>query len=137
MAARPPSRPGAACASARATTPPTCARTWRPTRRTPTRSLRAVFILELSYIAPLDQADPLRDEHMACIAEQTEAGRFPASGPKVPRTGGVILAKTMPRDALDDVIASDPFTREGVAAYDVMEFAAMTVAEGLEWLREG
>ena len=96
-----------------------------------------MFILELSYIAPLDEVDRVRDEHMAWVATQYDAGRFLASGAKVPRTGGVILAKAMPRAALDDVIASDPFTRAGVAAYDVTEFAATTVAEGLEALRDG
>jgi uncharacterized protein YciI len=95
-----------------------------------------VFILSLSYIAPLDEVDRVRDEHMRWIAEQYDAGRFLVSGAKVPRTGGVILARAMPRDELDDVIASDPFTREGVAAYDVVEFAATTVAEGLEALRD-
>lgn len=95
-----------------------------------------MFILELSYIAPLDEVDRVRDEHMAWVATQYEAGRFIASGAKVPRTGGVILAKGMPRDELDDVIASDPFTRAGVAAYAIVEFAATTVAEGLESLRE-
>jgi uncharacterized protein YciI len=95
-----------------------------------------VFILELSYTAPLDEVDPVRDEHMAWVAEQYAAGRFLVSGAKVPRTGGVILAKAMPREALDDIIASDPFTRAGVVAYEVTEFAAMTVAEGLEALRE-
>lgn len=95
-----------------------------------------MFILELSYIVPLDEVDRVRDAHMAWIAEQYAAGRFLVSGAKVPRTGGVILARAMPRDELDDVIASDPFTREGVAAYDVTEFAATTVAEGLESLRD-
>ncbi|HET6508773.1 MAG TPA: YciI family protein [Baekduia sp.] len=95
-----------------------------------------MFLLQLSYIAPLDEVDRVRDAHMAWIAEQYEADRFIASGPKVPRTGGVILARAMPRDELDDVIASDPFTLEGVAAYDVMEFSATTVAAGLESLRE-
>jgi uncharacterized protein YciI len=95
-----------------------------------------VYILELSYIAPLDQVDRLRDEHMAWIVTQYGAGRFLVSGAKVPRTGGVILAKNMPREELDDIIAADPFSREGIATYDVTEFAAMTVAEGLESLRE-
>lgn len=96
-----------------------------------------MFILELSYIAPLDEVDPVRDEHMTWVATQYEAGRFLASGAKVPRTGGVILAKSMPRDALDDLIASDPFTRAGVAAYSVIEFAATTVAPGLDALKDG
>ncbi len=95
-----------------------------------------MYILELSYTVPLDQVDPVRDEHMAWIAEQYAAGRFLVSGAKVPRTGGVILARAMPRDELDGLIAADPFTREGVVAYDVTEFAATTVADGLEALRD-
>jgi uncharacterized protein YciI len=93
-----------------------------------------MYVLSLDYIAPLDEVDRVRDAHMAWIAEQYEARRFLASGPKVPRTGGVILARAMPREELDDVIASDPFTHAGVAAYDVLEFATATLAEGLEAL---
>ena len=39
-----------------------------------TSRIDAVFILELSYIAPLDEVDPVRDEHMAWVATQYEAG---------------------------------------------------------------
>jgi uncharacterized protein YciI len=95
-----------------------------------------MYVLTLSYIAPLDEVDRLRDDHMTWIAAQYDAGRFVASGPKVPRTGGVILAKAMPRAELDGIIAADPFTGAGVATYEVVEFAAMTVAPGLEALRE-
>jgi uncharacterized protein YciI len=97
---------------------------------------RPVYILELSYIVPLDEVDRVREEHMAWVAEHRDAGRFLFGGAKVPRTGGVIIARAMPRDELDDVIAADPFTREGVAAYDVVEFAATTTAEGLEAFAE-
>jgi uncharacterized protein YciI len=95
-----------------------------------------MYVLTLTYLVDLDRVDEVRDAHMAWIAEQYEAGRFLVSGPKVPRDGGVVLARQMDRDELDEVIASDPFTREGVAAYDVTEFRAMTVAEGLQVLKE-
>jgi uncharacterized protein YciI len=95
-----------------------------------------MYVLTLTYIVELDEVDRVRDEHMAWIAEQYETGRFLLSGAKVPRDGGVIVARGMDRDELDDVIANDPFTRAGVAAYDVIEFRATTVAEGLEGLKE-
>jgi uncharacterized protein YciI len=95
-----------------------------------------MYVLTLTYIVDLDQVDRVRDAHMAWIGEQYDAGRFLASGAKVPRDGGVILARQMDRDELDEVIASDPFTREGVAAYDVVEFRATTVAEELVALKE-
>lgn len=95
-----------------------------------------MYVLTLTYIVPLDEVDRVRDAHMEWIAEQYERGRFLASGAKVPRDGGVILARQMERDELDEVIAGDPFTREGVAAYDVIEFRATTVAEDLAALKE-
>jgi uncharacterized protein YciI len=95
-----------------------------------------MYVLTLTYIVELDQVDRVRDEHMAWIADQYEAGRFLMSGAKVPRDGGVILARGIERDELDEVIASDPFTRAGVAAYDVIEFRATTVAEDLRALKE-
>lgn len=95
-----------------------------------------MYVLTLTYIVPLEDVDRVRDAHMAWIGEQYEVGRFLASGAKVPRDGGVILARQMDRDQLDEVIASDPFTREGVAAYEVVEFRATTVAEELAALKE-
>ncbi|WP_027005027.1 YciI family protein [Conexibacter woesei] len=95
-----------------------------------------MYVLTLTYIMPLEEVDRVRDAHMAWVAEQYEVGRFLVSGPRVPRDGGVILARQMDRDELDEVIASDPFTREGVAAYDVVEFRATTVVEELGALKE-
>ena len=95
-----------------------------------------MFVLTLAYVVDLDEVDLVRDEHLAWVAEQYDAGRFLASGPQVPRTGGVILAKTMPKDELEAVIASDPFVREGVATYDVIKFAATTTVDELAALRE-
>jgi uncharacterized protein YciI len=95
-----------------------------------------MYVLTLTYIVGLDEVDRVRDAHMEWIREQYEAGRFLLSGAKVPRDGGVILARGIERDELDEVIAGDPFTREGVAVYDVVEFRATTVAEGLDVLKE-
>lgn len=96
-----------------------------------------MFILSLDYIVPLTEVDGVREAHMAWVAEQYAGGHFLASGAKVPRTGGVILARSMDRAQLDAIVASDPFTVEGVAAYTVTEFAATTVADELAALREG
>jgi uncharacterized protein YciI len=96
-----------------------------------------MYVLTLTYLVGLDEVDRVRDAHMVWIGEQHERGRFLVSGAKVPRDGGVILAKGIGREELDGVIASDPFVVEGVAAYDVVEFRATTVAEGLGVLKEG
>jgi uncharacterized protein YciI len=95
-----------------------------------------MFVLSLNYVAPLSEVDRFRDEHMAWVGRQYAAGYFVASGPKVPRTGGLILARGGSAEEIAALVASDPFTREGVAEYEVTEFVAMTVADDLAALRE-
>ncbi|MCW2993987.1 MAG: YCII-related protein [Conexibacter sp.] len=95
-----------------------------------------MFVLSLDYNAPLADVDRVRDAHMAWVAEQYAAGRFLASGAKVPRTGGVILARGAPRAEIEALVAQDPFSTAGVAEYTIIEFAATTTADDAAALRE-
>jgi uncharacterized protein YciI len=52
-----------------------------------------VFVLLLSYVKPLEEVDALMREHVAWLRRHYDAGRFVASGRRIPRTGGVILAR--------------------------------------------
>ena len=51
-----------------------------------------MFILSLTYLKSNEEADKVMEAHMAWVAEGYDKGWFLASGRKVPRTGGVILA---------------------------------------------
>jgi len=93
-----------------------------------------MFIVSLTYVAPLDRVDASLAAHVAYLEEQYAAGVFLASGRKIPRIGGVILAKAGSREALDAVLARDPFALSGVAAYEVTEVAVSKSAPGLEAL---
>lgn len=93
-----------------------------------------MLILSLTYIAPLDKADERMDAHMAWVKQGYDDGHFIASGRKVPRTGGVILAKGE-RAAMEAFCAADPFAVHGIATYDIMEAAFTTVAPGAEILK--
>jgi uncharacterized protein YciI len=95
-----------------------------------------MLILSLTYIAPLDKADEQMDAHMAWLKKGYDDGAFIASGRKVPRTGGVILAKGQ-RAAMEALCASDPFVVHGIAIYDVTEVAFTTVVPGAEILKAG
>lgn len=95
-----------------------------------------MFSIHLTYTATLEPVDALLEEHVAYLDEHYESGHFLASGRRVPRTGGVILARAESRDALDAILRRDPFFREGLADYDVAEFVPTKVAPGLEALRD-
>lgn len=95
-----------------------------------------MFVLELTYTVPMEQVQPLVDGHMAWVREHREAGVFLMSGRKVPRDGGVILALGDDRAAMEELVATDPFSVAGVCEYRVTQFLATSVALGLERLKE-
>ncbi len=92
-----------------------------------------MFILSLTYKKSNEEADRFMEPHMAWVKQGYDSGMFLASGRKVPRTGGVILA-VGDRAAIEAFVAADPFTMEGVAVYEVNEVAVTRTAEGLEGL---
>ncbi|API54468.1 GTP cyclohydrolase [Rhizobium leguminosarum] len=93
-----------------------------------------MFILSLTYVTPNDEADRHMEPHMAWVKEGYAKGWFLASGRKVPRNGGVILA-IGDRTAIEAYVAADPFIIHGVAEYDITELAVTTAVEGLEILK--
>lgn len=94
-----------------------------------------MFVVSLVYKVPLAEIDRLRDGHIEWLRGCYADGIFVMSGPKRPRTGGIILAKCS-RAELDARLAQDPFAAEGAADYEVIEFAALNVAAELESFRE-
>ncbi|WP_053849164.1 YciI family protein [Streptomyces sp. NRRL B-24085] len=95
-----------------------------------------MFVLELTYTAPLDAVDAVLAAHVAWLEEQYQRGVFLASGRKNPRDGGVIIAVAEDRARIEEIAAGDPFVTAGVCAYRVVEFAATKTAPALEPYRE-
>jgi uncharacterized protein YciI len=82
-----------------------------------------MFIILVHYIKPITAVEKYFAEHHEFLDRHYAAGRFVTSGPQVPRTGGVILARANSRSQLDEVLSEDPFYREKVAQYQVIEFS--------------
>ncbi|MFC8277958.1 YciI family protein [Streptomyces sp. NPDC057271] len=95
-----------------------------------------MFVLELTYTAPVERADALLDAHVAWLDAQYAAGVFIASGRKNPRDGGIVLASGVDRATIEKIVAADPFTAEGVCAYRITEFYATKTADALAAYRE-
>ena len=93
-----------------------------------------MFILSLTYVQPQEESDRLMELHMAWVKQGYDSGMFHASGRKVPRTGGVILAKG-DRSDIEAFVAADPFSLHGVADYEITEVALTRTADGLEGLK--
>jgi uncharacterized protein YciI len=95
-----------------------------------------MFVLELTYTAPLGRVDEFTADHMSWLKVQYEAGLFVASGRKEPRDGGVIIALGDDRAAIEELVSGDPFSVAGVCDYRVTQFWATTVLPALEAYRE-
>ena len=95
-----------------------------------------MFILSLTYTAPMEQVDALLDDHLAWIRANHATGRFLAWGRKVPRTGGMIFVQADDRKEAEAIASADPFVVGGVATVEVIEFVATYADEGLEALAQ-
>ncbi|QKV91783.1 hypothetical protein HUT19_08540 [Streptomyces sp. NA02950] len=95
-----------------------------------------MFILDVTYTAPLDRVEALLPQHIAWLDEQYAAGVFIASGRKEPRVGGVILAVGDDRAGIEELVTSDPFSLAGVGEYTITEFIATKTAPALEPYRQ-
>ncbi|KJK55344.1 YciI family protein [Saccharothrix sp. ST-888] len=95
-----------------------------------------MFILDLTYIAPIERVEAALAEHVAWLDAHYASGLFLASGRKVPREGGVIIAIGDDRAKIEEVVQSDPFMVAGVVEYAITEFVATKTAPPLESYRQ-
>ncbi|MFF0427035.1 YciI family protein [Streptomyces sp. NPDC004520] len=95
-----------------------------------------MFVLELTYTAPVERVDALMDAHIEWLDAQYAEGVFLASGRKNPRDGGIILAAGVDRAEIERITAADPFSVGGVCAYRITEFYATKTADGIAAYRE-
>lgn len=89
-----------------------------------------MFVVILTYTKPLSEIDVLLEDHVKFLDANFAAGNFLTSGRRVPRNGGVILARRMEKDRLEKILRDDPFQKNGVATYEIVEFSPSKFAEG-------
>jgi uncharacterized protein YciI len=91
----------------------------------------------LRYRRPLEEVLTVSNAHRAYLVGLMERGLLLASGPLSPRSGGALLLR-VPDDgaaeALDRIRDEDPYTRSGMAQYELLPWAPNLGAERLEQL---
>jgi uncharacterized protein YciI len=93
-----------------------------------------MFVIELVYKVPLEQIDARMRAHMAFIKKYYASGHFLVSGRKIPRDGGVILARAGSRDEIESIMRQDPFVLHGLADFRVIEFNVSQRAPSIDAL---
>jgi len=87
-------------------------------------------VVTLTYVADLTAIDAAMADHVAWLTTGYDNGLIIASGRRTPRTGGVIIMRGE-RDAVDAVVATDPFVAGKLATADVVAFTASMAAPAL------
>lgn len=95
-----------------------------------------MFIINLTYKTELEKIDAFLNAHIEFLNEQYELKNFIASGRKIPRTGGIILANVQSRSQLEEIIEKDPFKKNELADYELTEFVPSKTCDELKFLME-
>jgi uncharacterized protein YciI len=81
-----------------------------------------MFIINLNYIVPLEKLDAHMTDHVKFLQKYYKLNVFVASGRKVPRTGGIILALAKSKEKVEQIIREDPFYIHKLAEFSITEF---------------
>ena len=95
-----------------------------------------MFIIELTYKVPVEKIDEHLVAHVSFLDKYYASGNFLASGRKVPRDGGVILAKAPDKITVESIISEDPFYIYSLADYRIIEFSTTKKIESLTALQD-
>jgi uncharacterized protein YciI len=80
------------------------------------------FFLEGQHLVPFEQRDPrLVAAHRKFLQDGYDRGRFLLSGPTIPPSGGVLVARAESLDELNAFLADEPYCKA-----KVMRFSRIT-----------
>jgi uncharacterized protein YciI len=91
----------------------------------------------IRYRKPFEAVEKVLAAHRTYLAGLQAQGLLLASGPLQPRSGGALLLRVPDADpdrTLDRIRDEDPFTRAGVAQYELLPWAPVLGQEGLDRL---
>ncbi len=95
------------------------------------------FIIEITYRVPAEELGEARLQHRQYLQTMGyQRGVILFSGPLVPPTGGVIIARAESLEAITEFTTDDPFRVKGVADYRIIEFDPVLKQPYMEdWIR--
>jgi len=82
------------------------------------------FFLEGEHLVPFERRDPaIVAAHRQFLQRGYDEGRFLLSGPSVPPTGGVLVARAESLEQLKLVLADEPFCKANLMRFSkIIEF---------------
>jgi uncharacterized protein YciI len=81
-----------------------------------------MILINLEYKAILDVIDEHLENHRAFLRTGYEQGVLVSSGPKIPRTGGIILGNFSNLQDAKEFMSHDPFVQNGLVDIEYVEY---------------
>ncbi|GAA0075866.1 YciI family protein [Clostridium sp. CTA-5] len=92
-----------------------------------------MFILNLTYIKPIGEVEKYLPSHILFLEKYYKIKKFICSGRKNPRAGGIILCNAQDINEVNTIITEDPFYKENIANYEVIEFMPTKYATNFKY----
>ncbi|MGC6203889.1 YciI family protein [Citrobacter werkmanii] len=86
--------------------------------------MSTVYVVVLTYIKSLEEVDTQIPAHVEWLKKGYPDGVFLASGRRIPRNGGIILAKCDSLESLEERLSQDPFQKLNIATTEIFPFEA-------------
>jgi uncharacterized protein YciI len=90
------------------------------------------FIVEIHYRIPAEQIGEVVQEHRSYLKGGYEKGWLLFSGPKSPKTGGIVIARAPSLEDIQVFFSTDPYQVKGIADYRIIEFEPVLRQSWLE-----
>ena len=91
-----------------------------------------MFIVILKYEKSIETVMRYLDEHIIFLEKYYDLDKFICSGRQEPRTGGIILCNGKDKTEVNSIIKEDPFYKNDIAKYEIIEFIPTKYADGFE-----
>ena len=89
-----------------------------------------MYIVLLSYKKEISEVEKFSEAHIQFLNKYYTSKNFIASGRKNPRTGGFILVRNIDKEGLSSIIKEDPFYKNEIANYEIVEVIPTKYDEG-------
>jgi len=91
-----------------------------------------MFVIILKYKKSIEEVMKILDAHITFLNKYYAQNKLICSGRQEPRTGGIIICKAKDKSEVNSMILEDPFYKNGIADYEIIEFIPTKYAESFE-----
>lgn len=84
--------------------------------------MKSIFVCLVHYLKSFEEVSVLLQEHRAYLKKGYENGVLLASGPRIPKDGGVIIGLFHSKTEAEQFSKSDPYVINNLARYEIFEF---------------